>query len=1210
MKVISMLRRHRFVRRFTAGGAVLATGLAMFLVAGPASPATAASDDAPAADGKNIALAANGGSVTATGQEVAGQWGPDLVIDGVKNPSAPGSEQSRWSSNTADDASITVALAEPSVIDHVAIEWEAACAAKYKLQVSTDGENFVDATDVITPTCGLRDMQTLTKAHDATAYSHVRLLGIERTPIGGVKYGMSMWEFEVWDGPEPVVVPSRTDSLVPLPQNVDEPAGAADFTLTSDARIAADSVLAPSAEHLAELLRASTGFALPVVTEAPRDGDIGFTQGDVTGFDGQDEAYALDVTDSGIRITASTDHGAFNAVQTLRQLFPAFVESDTEVIADWTVPAVEITDAPRFSHRGSMLDVARSFLTVDEVKDYLDAMASFKLDTLHFHLADDQGWRLEITNEGKAPGDTIDYSQLTTRSGATAMTQQGFKNELGRTGYYTQEQYKDIVAYAADLHITVIPEIDTPSHTNAALHAIEELNTAGTRPGADESGRVPANGTGSVGYSTMDANSEATWVFLEHVLTQLAALTPGDYIHVGGDESHVTPHDDYVKFITRSVELVHSLGKKMMGWNEASVGGVQADDAIQYWVGGTADTLDAVKNKGAKLVLSRSNSAYLDMKYNSKTPIGLTWAGIGDFPKYYDWDPAGVVTDAGQKLPDEYILGVEGPMWAETIRGGEQAEFLGFPRVISHAEIGWTPQDQRDVTDFTARMASVGERLLAMETNFYDGAATSWTWSAAGLPVAVSPGHDVTLSVANVAAPGTKASDDGSSIAVDRVDDADGISASTLQGATTAVIDWGDGSPTTPATFRTDAARTSLSAGGLYTLRGEHSYAAAGSYEGTVTFSDGTVTGFTTTVAEGTPDPAVPEEWDDSVTPKIDVADKVTAGDRLPGTLSGFRPGSYVTITIGDRELGTVRPDENGEFALSLPVIPATYSGTYEVTAVLGDRTASDETSVTSFLVPLSNRLDQSLLSIVDVDSEETVGEQAGAANAIDGDASTFWHTQWQGGAPEYPHWITLDLGAEYDVTGLAYTQRAGQSNGRMKEFEIYVSDSADAFGEPVFTGSFLDISREQVFEFEQVARGRYLKLVGLSSISGNAFGGAAEINVGGVTPTTETPDPTPTLTLASPEAPRGGTVAAEATGLTPDADAVAHLVPIEVDKGSGKPIVLTEALRTDAEGSLAAEISIPNKAHAGTYELVLAQTVDGEPVEVREALRVTPKKR
>ncbi len=1199
------MRNPTHVRRLTAGGAAFATGAALFLTAPVLAAPAAAATSAPE-PGVNVALASAGGEVSATGQEVAGQWGPALVIDGIKNPGAPSREQSRWSSNTSDDAAVTVKLAEPTVIDHVALEWEAACAAKYKLQVSTDGATFVDATDTIAPTCGTRDVQRLTKADAQTPYRYVRMQGIERTPIGGIKYGMSLWEFEVWNGAEPVAESSRADSLVPLPQNVTAAEDAAPFALAADARIVAPAAFANSAAFLATVLRGSTGYDLPIVDSGARDGDIVFAEGAVPGFADEEEAYALSTDADRATITATTDHGAFNGVQTLRQLFPAFIESDAVVQAAWTAPAVEITDAPRFTHRGSMLDVARSFLTVDEVKAYLDSMAAFKLDTLHFHLTDDQGWRIEITNEGRAEGDTIDYSQLTARSGATAMTQQGYRNELGRTGYYTQEQYKDIVAYAATRHITVVPEIDAPSHTNAALHAIEQLNTPATRPGVDESGRVPANGTGSVCYSTLDADSEQTWVFLEHVLTQLAALTPGEYIHVGGDESHVTPHDDYVTFITKSVQLVHDLDKKMMGWNEASIGGVQPDDAIQYWVGGTADTLAAVKDKGAKLVLSRSNSAYLDMKYNSKTPIGLTWAGTGDFPAYYNWDPAGVVTDNGQKLPDEYILGVEGPMWAETIRGGEQAEFLGFPRVISHAEIGWTPQAQRDVTDFTARMASVGERLLAMDTNFYDGAATPWQWSSAGLPVAVSPQKDLTLSVATVAAPGTKASADGRSFAVDRTDDADGVSASAVEGTATATIDWGDGTPATPASFRTDAARTVLSAGGLYTVQGAHAYAEAGEYDGTVTFSDGTVTSFTAKVAAGTPDPAVPDEWDPSVTAKIDVADEVDAGDRLPGTLSGFEPGSYVTITLGDRELGTVRPDEDGRLALSLPVVPETYGGTYTVTAAVGDRTASDQTAVTSSLVPLSNRLDQSLFSIAGVDSEETAGEQAGAVNAIDGDASTFWHTRWQGEQTPYPHWITIDLGAQYDVTGFAYTQRGGQSNARMKDFEVFVSDSPDEFGEAAHTGAFLDLSREQVFEFEQPARGRYLKLVGLSSINGNAFGGAAEINVGGVVPGAEVPEPT--LTLASPEAARGGSVSVQATGLAPDTAVTATLVPTAVRKGSGKPIVLGEKLRTDAEGGLAAEIAVPKRAHEGEYELVLAQVVDAKPVELRAALTVTAK--
>ena len=200
------MRHPKYVRRLSAGGAALATGLALFLTA-PVAPALAA----PAgAYGENVALASHGGKVTATGQEVAGQWGPDLVIDGIKNPGAASRDQSRWSSNTADDASITVELAEPTVIDHIAIEWEAACAAKYKLQVSTDGTAFVDATGVIAPVCGTRDVQRIAAADADTAYRFVRMQSIERTPIGGQKYGVSLWEFEVWDGAEPVVEASMT----------------------------------------------------------------------------------------------------------------------------------------------------------------------------------------------------------------------------------------------------------------------------------------------------------------------------------------------------------------------------------------------------------------------------------------------------------------------------------------------------------------------------------------------------------------------------------------------------------------------------------------------------------------------------------------------------------------------------------------------------------------------------------------------------------------------------------------------------------------------------------------------------------------------------------------------------------------------------------------------------------------------------------------
>ncbi|MEO8219911.1 MAG: family 20 glycosylhydrolase, partial [Specibacter sp.] len=1080
----------------------------------------------PAAAGKNIALATAGATVTASGQEVAGQWGPALVIDGDQDASKPNAQQSRWSSNTAENAQITVKLAAPTVIDHVSIVWEKACAAKYKLQVSTDGTSFVDATDIIAPTCNTRDTQKLKAAVASTPYQYVRMQGIERTPINGTKYGMSMWEFQVWDGEEASTsTPAEPINLIPLPVNMETPAEAP-FVLGTGSRIVANTPESKkSANFLAEIFRTSTGLALPVVDGSTGDADdivLVQTPGVIAnlGDQLQAEAYTLSVDAlTGAKVTAPTSDGVFNGIQTLRQLFPAFIESKQKVIANWSAPAVEISDAPRFDKRGMMLDVARDFKTPAEVKAIIDSLATYKISTLHMHLADDQGWRIQITNDGKKAGDDIDYNLLTEVAGKSAMTQfnRTYMDHLGYTGFYTQDEYKDLVAYAADRHIEVIPEIDVPGHTSAILHAIPQLNTAGTRPSVNEWGVVPADGTGNVGTSTLDVNAPQTWTFLEHVFGQIADMTTtSDYIHIGGDESHVTGHDNYVEFITKTVKIIHDLGKKPVGWNEAAIGGLKAGDALQYWTGGTTDTLKAIKDLGAKLMVSNGSTAYLDMKYNSKTPIGLTWAGMGDFSKYYNWNPAAVVQDGGVNLPDSAILGVEAPQWSETIRGGKQAEFMIFPRAISFAEVGWTPQSQRNVNDFKVRMAGMGKRMLSQGTNFYDGTEANWKSEMAGLPVAVSPGKSLMLNIGQLAAPGTKTSADGASIAVDAVDDADGVSASSILGNLGVSVNWGDGSAATPATFTANTTRNHMSSGSLYQLQGTHSYATAGTYNGTLTASNGTTAQFKVVVAPGTADPKAPYVWDSTQTPVLaTTTSTVRAGYRALTTLSGFEPGKYVTLNLGGNKVGTVLPDTEGKVTLQMPVYPNTYGGSNALTATQGERTASTTLMVESNLVPLENKIPQSEISIASVSSEELTGETApnGPARALlDGKADSFWHTKWSSPAGNFPHSVVFDLGKSYAVTGFEYTQRQSNTNGKFKDYELYVSDSPTDFGTKVASGSFLDVTRPQVIDIAGNKAGRYVKLVGLNSIAGNAFGGGSEVNIGGKVPGTTEPTATPTI--------------------------------------------------------------------------------------------------
>lgn len=1145
----------------------------------------------PAALSQNVALASAGGTVTASGQEMAGRWGPALVIDGDSDSSKPSAQQSRWSSNTADNANITVKLAAPTVIDHVSLQWEAACAAKYKLQVSTNGTDFVDATGVIAPTCSTRDTQKLNPDIAGNPYQYVRMQGIDRTPIGGKKYGMSLWEFEVWDGPETTTptAPAAPIDLIPLPVNMETP-DEDPFTLGSGSRIVANTAEAKnSANFLADIFRTSTGLELPVVDGSTGDADdivLLETPGTIPnlGAQLQAEAYTLSVDAlTGAKVTASTSDGVFNGIQTLRQLFPAFIESKQTVIADWSAPAVEISDAPRFDKRGMMLDVARDFKNPDEVKAIIDSLAAYKLSTLHMHLADDQGWRIEITNEGKDADDPIDYGQLTAISGKTAMTKNlGFQDELGHTGYYTQAEYRDIVAYAAERHIEIIPEIDVPGHTSALLHAIPELNTDNTRPLRDENGVVPADGSGDVGKSSMDVDLPLTWTFLEHVFGQIADMTPGEYIHIGGDETHVTSAANFNRFITRTVPMIHALGKKPIGWNEVAVTGLTPGDGIQYWVGGTGATLDAIKNKGAKLMVSRGSTSYLDMKYNDKTPIGLTWAGRGDFPTYYDWDPAAVVQDKGVNLPDSAILGVEAPQWSETIRGGKQTEFMVFPRVVSFAEIGWTPQAQRNVNDFKVRMSSMGQRMLATETNFYDGNQAKWRSSMAGLPVAVSPGKSLSLNVGQFAAPGTKASADGTTIAVDSVNDADGLSNSAITGDLGVSVNWGDGSAATPAVFATDQARNSLSAGSLYQLRGTHSYASAGNFTGTLTATNGTTAQFAVAVAAGTPDPATPPVWDASQVPALSTTDAtVKAGYRAETSLSGFAPGQYVVLTLGGNRVGSVLPDAEGKITFQMPVYPTTYSGTHTVLAAQGDRTASDSLKVESNMVPLPNKITQSEISIKSVSSEELPGEAAPngrAAALLDGNVNSFWHTKYQNGTDPFPHSVVFDLGVNHEVTGFEFTQRQSNANGKIKDYQLFVSDNPEEFGTAVGTGTFADISRPQVVTIDGGKIGRYVKLVALNSIARNAFAGGAEVNIGGLLPGTETPEPAITSTVGTVEAGKDLDLTLE--GFPADTDVELSLAPGGASLGT---------VTTDAEGAASKTVVIPAATVAGNYTVSAA---------------------
>jgi hexosaminidase len=407
------------------------------------------------------------------------------------------------------------------------------------------------------------------------------------------------------------------------------------------------------------------------------------------------EGYRLQITEDGVLLEAQSAAGLFYGVQTLRQLLPVGATAGDPV----TLPVGEILDYPRFGWRGAMLDVARHFFGVEDVKRYIDLLVLYKINRLHLHLADDQGWRIEIQS----------WPELARVGGSTAVNGEG-------GGYYTQTQYLDLVTYAAERFITIVPEIDLPGHTNAALAAYAELNCDGVAQ--------PLYTGTTVGFSSLCIDKELTYEFLDDVLRELAELTPGPYIHIGGDEAMATPTDAYLRFMQRVQPIVHKYGKQVIGWEELGQAPLLPGTLVQQWntdPARTVHTLEAVA-QGAKVIVSPAAHTYLDMKYTAETKLGLQWAGIVEVRDAYEWEPTGYLKGVGE----EQVAGVEAPLWSETIRTREDIEYLAFPRLPGIAEIGWSPHAGRSWDEYRTRLARHARLWAALDVNFYRSPQVDW----------------------------------------------------------------------------------------------------------------------------------------------------------------------------------------------------------------------------------------------------------------------------------------------------------------------------------------------------------------------------------------------------------------------------------------------------------------------------------------------------
>ena len=524
----------------------------------------------------------------------------------------------------------------------------------------------------------------------------------------------------------PTIQAADAPSIVPRPQQMKLTDGAA-FKLNAQTKIRYQGDQQQVAELLASALRPATGFPLPVLKDTQKDNNRILLMTDphlkVTGTEG----YTLVANSSEIEIRAKTTRGLFNATQTLIQLLPTKIHSKTKSSnTQWSIPAVAIQDHPAFPWRGMMLDVSRYFFTKEYVLRYLDMMAMHKMNALHWHLIDDAGWRIEIKK----------YPRLTEIGGFRG------KGENRYGGFYTQEDIKEIVAYATARNITIVPEIELPAHTLPALVAYPHLGCF------NKKFEVPTRH--SISPELYCAGKETTWTFLEDVFTEVAALFPGTYIHIGGDEARFSRwnkcpdcqarmkkeglkngHELQGWMTTRVEKFLKTKGKRIIGWDEILGAGVSKEAGIMTWHK-PRTAVDGAK-RGNPVVMSLTGHAYFDVAESKLPgePPTATWIKPISLEKAYRWDPipAGLTGAAANN-----ILGASGCIWTDqflhkahiladkpgqgTTASEAYVDYLSLPRMGALSEVCWTAKTSRNYENFTGRMRTMLARYTELDYQY------------------------------------------------------------------------------------------------------------------------------------------------------------------------------------------------------------------------------------------------------------------------------------------------------------------------------------------------------------------------------------------------------------------------------------------------------------------------------------------------------------
>jgi hexosaminidase len=511
-------------------------------------------------------------------------------------------------------------------------------------------------------------------------------------------------------------------SIVPRPEHIKT--GKGEFSLINESRILISSEeLIDEAELLRNYFTPATGYELPIVySEKALPHDIIIKKVEKTESSNKEE-YCISVTKKNITISSCFLNGIARGIQTVRQLLPLEIFSpEKKDNIDWIIPVCEIYDYPRFEWRGMHLDVARYFFSVEEVLRFIDQIALHRLNILHLHLTEDQGWRIEIKK----------YPKLTELGSKRSCTLIGHESNRPRVydntpygGFYTQEDIKLIVDFASKRHIKVIPEIDMPGHMQAAIHAYPELGC----------NNLDAGVRCHWGISQHILNPfDSTVAFMKDVLSEIIDIFPSDFIHIGGDEAlkHEWNESPVIQekmhqigakneaelqswFITQMDKFISSKGRKLIGWDEILEGGLADNAVVMSWRGEEGGIQAAKMNHN--VVMATKTHAYFD--YYQKQPAEDEPLAIGGFistEKVFSWEP--VPEELRETEFAKCILGGQGQLWTEYIGSRDKLDYMAFPRICALSEVMWISSEKKDYDDFTSRMEIHKKRMDMLEINY------------------------------------------------------------------------------------------------------------------------------------------------------------------------------------------------------------------------------------------------------------------------------------------------------------------------------------------------------------------------------------------------------------------------------------------------------------------------------------------------------------